>query len=115
MHCGEPFILAEATAGIGQAVLTAAETTGPSTVHLVGSSLGGMLSSLTVCGSAVQPAPAAARLHGLGITPMSGFSTLPGRRSRSGGPLEAVDSAMTAVGALDLRDDLRRIDIPSRS
>lgn len=115
MHCGEPFILAEATAGIGQAVLTAAATTGPSTVHLVGSSLGGMLASLTVCGSAVQPAPAAARLHGLGITPMSGFSTLPGRRSRSGGPLEAVDSAMTAVGALDLRDDLRRIDIPSRS
>ena len=43
VHRGEPFTLTEATATISRAVLTAAEATGPATVHLVGSSLGGML------------------------------------------------------------------------
>ncbi|MGP4915326.1 alpha/beta fold hydrolase [Brachybacterium tyrofermentans] len=195
VHRGEPFTLTEATATISRAVLTAAEATGPATVHLVGSSLGGMLAihaaaalcaggldradearsagagagagagaaaragagaqagslaSLTVCGSAVQPTPTTARLYGLGITAMSGLPTLPGRRSPSGGSRlrrarsdpnpatgatllhalalgrrgvgaytrgglsgpEAVTAAMTAVGTLDLREDLRRIDVP---
>lgn len=186
-HLGEPFALEEATATIRRAVLTAGEATGPSTVHLVGSSLGGMLAihaavafgtggldraheahaghagsgvgagappgplaSLIVCGSAVQPTPATARLYGLGITALSGFSSPPGRRSRSGGNHsrragpgpnpetgatllhalalgkrgvdayargglsgpEVVASALTAVGTLDLRGDLRCIDVP---
>lgn len=154
---GEPFTLEEATATINRAVLTADEATGPSTVHLVGSSLGGMLAihaaaafgaggrdraddearaghtaagagagagigagtgaaagagagagapagpiaSLTVCGSAVQPTPATARLYGLGITAMSGFPALPGRRSRSGGsrPRRAGSGPKPATGA----------------
>lgn len=75
----EPFTLDQAVRAIRDAVREAAGEAGPP-VHLVGSSLGGMLAiraaaldheepasplgSLTVCGGAVQPTPASARAYG---------------------------------------------------
>lgn len=106
----EPFTLTSATTTIMEAVRSAAETVGPAAVHLVGSSLGGMLAihaaaelcaraasapvaplaSLTVCGSAVQPSALTARLYGRAMTAVD---LLPGatreavqmRSSSSGG------------------------------
>lgn len=76
---GEPFALDPAVTTILAAVRAAAGERG-APVHLVGSSLGGMLAiraaallthevacplgSLTVCGGAVQPTPATARAYG---------------------------------------------------
>ena len=79
---GEPFTLEAAITAITDAISRAATMTGSDDgaaerrVHLVGSSLGGMLAihaaaarpaalaSLTVCGGTVQPTPRTARLYG---------------------------------------------------
>ncbi|SLN02693.1 putative hydrolase [Brachybacterium faecium] len=78
MRRGEPFTLGSALEVIVGAVREARESAGEP-VHLVGSSLGGMLAiaaaarlerapgvlgSLTACGAALQPTPLSARLYG---------------------------------------------------
>lgn len=94
---GEPFTLQAAMAAIEDAVLRSHRRTGEP-VHLVGSSLGGMLAihaaarlatvpgalgSLTACGAALQPGARGARLYGALIR---GAELVPGvRTGRSGG------------------------------
>lgn len=122
--------------------ISAAVRTAPRPVHLVGSSLGGMLAlhavargpenvaSLTVCGGAVQPTPRSARLYGTMIEladhlpgmsaegPGRMFSWLLGpegaRAYLRGGRADAtvVAPTMEAVASLDLLGDLRRIPVP---
>ncbi|WP_422117281.1 alpha/beta fold hydrolase [Brachybacterium sp. UNK5269] len=135
-----PFTLIEAVTTIRAAVGAAAAG---SPVHLVGSSLGGMLAiraaallgdeaerplgSLTVCGGAVQPTPAAARAYGRlirltdllpGTADGRFFRLLLGadgaRAYLRGGRAEVdvVAPAMAAVASLDLLADLRRIQVP---
>ncbi|WP_193106185.1 alpha/beta fold hydrolase [Brachybacterium sp. FME24] len=117
----EPFTLAAATTTILDAVRSAAETVGPAAVHLVGSSLGGMLAihaaaelcsvaapasvtplaSLTVCGSAVQPTELTAGLYGRAMTAVDllpgaarkAGSWRSGRGSGSGGTLSTAPTA----------------------
>lgn len=133
----EPFELTAALATIDAAVRDAGRP-----VHLVGSSLGGMLAihaaargledvaSLTVCGGAVQPTPLSARLYGLmieladhlpGVSAEGTgwmFTGILGREGARaylrGGRADAavVRPTMEAVASLDLRDDLRRIAVP---
>lgn len=95
---GEPFTLQAAMAAIEDAVLHSHQRMGEP-VHLVGSSLGGMLAihaaarlaaipevlgSLTACGAALQPGKRGARLYGALIR---GTDLVPGMRSgRSGDP-----------------------------
>ncbi|MGP9709296.1 MULTISPECIES: alpha/beta fold hydrolase [unclassified Brachybacterium] len=95
---GEPFTLPAAVTAIEDAVLHSHQCIGEP-VHLVGSSLGGMLAihvaarlaavpgalgSLTACGAALQPGPRGARLYGALIR---GTDLVPGMRSgRSGDP-----------------------------
>ena len=89
---GEPFTLGYAMAAIQEAVLHSHEHSGER-VHLVGSSLGGMLAihaaanlsavpgalgSLTACGAALQPGPRGARLYGALIR---GTDLVPGMRT----------------------------------
>ena len=133
----EPFDLVPALETIAAAVRGA-----PSPVHLVGSSLGGMLAihaaarglenlaSLTVCGGAVQPTPLSARLYGAMIELAD---HLPGVSAEGrgwlftwilgpegahaylrGGRADAsvVRPSMEAVASLDLLGDLRRIPVP---
>lgn len=144
---GEPFTLDAAIAIITDGISRAATMTGSGEgatrphVHLVGSSLGGMLAihaaaarppalaSLIVCGGAVQPTPLTARLYGRlveladrlpGGTDGSSrlFSLLLGREGaraylRGGrAEVEVVAPAFRAVASLDLRQDLARIEVP---
>ena len=134
----EPFALDAAIEAIAAAVGEMA----PRPVHLVGASLGGMLTihaaarriehlgSLTVCGAAVQPGRVSARLYGTvieladrlpgGSTEGSGslFSWILGpegaRAYLRGGRADAsvVRPIMEAVASFDLLDDLRRIRGP---
>ncbi|MFC7376823.1 MULTISPECIES: alpha/beta fold hydrolase [unclassified Brachybacterium] len=107
---GEPFTLAAALAAITEAIETAA---GPErrAVHLVGSSLGGMLAiqaaaeiedrellaSLVVVGASAQPTARTAWLYGLAIT---ATDLLPGTRERgSGGPPPALAAVLGRAGA----------------
>ena len=133
----EPFELTTALETI-----TAAVRLAPRPVHLVGSSLGGMLAlhaaargpgnvaSLTVCGGAVQPTPLSARLYGAMIEladHLPGVSAegtgwmftwiLGSEGARAylrGGRADAsvVRPTMEAVASLDLLGDLRRIPVP---
>lgn len=153
----EPFTLAGAIDSIAAAVRTAADLAlrppgvqdqhgppgadGTARVHLVGSSLGGMLAihtaatvsmplaSVTVCGAAVQPGPRTARLYG-GLVTLSDrlpggsdgssplFRLLLGREGaraylRGGrAGAEVVGPAFRAVASLDLRRDLGGIQVP---
>lgn len=146
-RCGEPFVLDAAITAITDAINRAATVTdsddGPARgrVHLVGSSLGGMLAihaaaarppalaSLTVCGGAVQPTPRTARVYGRLVELVD---RLPGgaygssrlfrlllgpdgaRAYLRGGraPAEVVMPSFDAVASLDLRADLARIEVP---
>ncbi|HJB11903.1 MAG TPA: alpha/beta hydrolase [Candidatus Brachybacterium merdavium] len=134
----EPFELDTAIEAIAAAVREAA----PQRVHLIGSSLGGMLAihaaargidhlgSLTVCGGAVQPGRASARLYGRMIELTD---HLPGISAEGRGPLltwilgpegaraylrggradaSVVRPTMEALASLDLLDDLRQIRVP---
>src|SRR5699024_10011635 len=134
----EPFELDTAIEAIAAAVREAA----PQRVHLIGSSLGGMLAihaaargidhlgSLTVCGGAVQPGRASARLYGRMIELTD---HLPGISAEGRGPLltwilgpegaraylrggradaSVVRPTMEALASLDLLDDLRLIRVP---
>ncbi|WP_114856381.1 alpha/beta fold hydrolase [Brachybacterium sp. YJGR34] len=142
----EPFTLEAAREALEQEVRGAAHRTGLP-VHLVGSSLGGMLAihvaarnaraepsfplgSLVACGAAVQPTATTARLYGRmiawsdlvpGMRPGAGgrvFRIVLGaegaRAYLRGGRAEAtvVAPAMDAVASLDLRADLRRVEVP---
>lgn len=140
----QPFTLGAATSTILTAVRRAhQETFLP--VHLVGSSLGGLLAihaaahrgldagvlgSLVPCGAALQPSPLLARRYG---QLMGASDLLPGARDGEIGPpltwllgrngaraylrggraeISVVDPAFAAVASLDLRADLRLIDVP---
>lgn len=98
MRRGEPFTLGSALEVIVGAVREARESAGEP-VHLVGSSLGGMLAiaaaarlerapgvlgSLTVCGAALQPTPLGARLYG---ALLGGPGRLPGAGTGGAGCL----------------------------
>ncbi|MDO5663502.1 MAG: alpha/beta hydrolase [Brachybacterium sp.] len=135
----EPFTTAEALATVRRTVRAhAAEHDGP--VHLVGSSLGGMLAiaaaedlhplaSLVLCGSSVQPRALTARAYGRG---MRVLDALPGgdvstravlarllgaegveaylRGGRAG--VAVIAPSMAAVAGVDLRGTLTRITVP---
>lgn len=143
---GEPFTLEAAITAITDAISRAATMTGSDDgaaecrVHLVGSSLGGMLAihaaaarpaalaSLTVCGGTVQPTPGTARLYGRLLELVD---SLPGGADGSsrlfklllgpdgaraylrGGraPAEVAVPSFDAVASLDLRADLARIEV----
>lgn len=135
----EPFLLEAALTGIEDA-LAAAPGQGP--VHLVGSSLGGLLAiavagrrparlgSLTACGAAVRPSPLTARLYAALIAatdrlPGAGADADPrllrlllgadgARAYLRGGraDLETVGAALRAVGPLDPLRDLHRTQAP---
>lgn len=120
----------------------AASPPAPRQVHLIGSSLGGMLAihaaargiahlgSLTVCGAAVQPGRLSARLYGSMIELAD---HLPGVSAKGSGSLftwilgpegaraylrggradaSVVRPTMEAVASFDLLGDLRRIRVP---
>lgn len=95
---GDPFTLETAVAAIQDAVRHSHERSGEP-VHLVGSSLGGMLAihtasrlstipgmlgSLTACGAALQPGPRGARLYGALVR---GTDLVPGMRTGVSGDL----------------------------
>lgn len=134
----EPFELDAAIEAISAAVRQMAARR----VHLVGSSLGGMLAihaaarglehlgSLTVCGGAVQPGRVSARLYG---TMIELADHLPGVSADGSGSLftwilgpegalaylrggradaSVVRPTMEAVASFDLLGDLRRIRVP---
>lgn len=136
----EPFTLDSALTAIRTAIDEAAGPGGP-TVHLVGSSLGGLLAlnaaaadpaqlaSLTLCGAAIQPTPWAARAYGRAIRVadlLTGHEAAGGRlltlllgvdgarALRRGGRagVEVVGPAMEAAGSLDPLSDLHRIRFP---
>lgn len=137
----EPFTLAGALRTIADALARAAAM-GEGRAHLVGSSLGAMLSiraaaehpdllaSLVVCGGSVQPTATTARLYGRamvlvdhlpGATPTRTrrmFDHLLGAEGAAaylgGGRagVQVVEPAMRAVAGLDLRADLARIPAP---
>lgn len=153
----EPFTLDAAISTITDAIATAATLTGQDLgaqdedgslsagdhrrVHLVGSSLGGMLAihaaaarhpalaSLIVCGGAVQPTPLTARLYGRlveladrlpgGTDGSSRLFTLllcpDGARAYLRGGRAGtvvVAPAFRAIASLDLRADVARIAVP---
>lgn len=141
----EPFTLEAAIQTITDAIGAAAALSGPEAdtrrVHLVGSSLGGMLAihaaatrppalaSLIACGCAVQPTALTARLYGAlleftdrlpgGADGSSRvFPLLLGREGARaylrGGRAESavVAPAFRAVASLDLRQDLARTEVP---
>lgn len=150
---GEPFTLDAAQEAIESAVHRAHEHMGLP-VHLVGSSLGGMLAihsasrlgsgsgsvpgsgsrvlgSLTACGAALQPSPRVARWYGrlmraTDLDPRMGsggdgdlFLRILGpdgaRAYLRGGRADpsVIAPAFAAVASLDLRADLRTIDVPA--
>lgn len=135
----EAFTLEAATATITDATRDA--TGNADRVHVVGSSLGGMLAihaaasapaglaSVVVCGASVQPSPWTAALYGaliraVDVLPGGSAGTSPAfrlllgengtRAYLRGGRAQAdvVAPAFTAVASLDMRADLARIEVP---